>query len=595
MKNSPNAYRVQADAFVCRLVVAGCLVLTILTALSTYEGRTDDVMRWVVVRDLLNGQGWFDLYQHRLGPDGGTLMHWSRLVDAPIAALYWLFDLVLPAQTALHLTAIIWPAGLAALTLWAFSVTGGALGGRPGAVSALIFGAYALVNSRKFNYFSFDHHGYQIMLFAVALMFFVLRKDRPRAGMWLGICLALSMSIGAESMVHTGLIGAFFAADWVLSGKQARQRLIEFGSAIAATLLLASLATTSRESFFFAGCDALTLSIALPAGFAGLGLVALAALASHQTLWVRALCFLVLGGLVFAVAHRFAPHCLENPIDQMPLAMREFWLSQITEAQNILISLQRHKGETISMTVISGIAIFAGLFFARNSETRMDYLLLSCLVLASLALFYYQIRMVSFLTMSLVAIQAQMLRVIYLKYKSDGRHIFGLLMIVFLIFMSPKTGIKIEQYYLAWRQPPAEEGEDTKPPVTMKYCATQFAYEPLNDLPPGFVISGLNFAGNFLRFTHHSVLGGNYHRNEAGNLAQIELFRSDTADMGAHLAALGVDYVMICKRASRADYWDSVSDGEGLPAAFIAGTLPDNVEEIPRPEEEAFRVFRVNR
>ncbi len=35
----------------------------------------DDAMRLVEVRDYLGGQGWFDLHQYRLGPDGGTLMH----------------------------------------------------------------------------------------------------------------------------------------------------------------------------------------------------------------------------------------------------------------------------------------------------------------------------------------------------------------------------------------------------------------------------------------------------------------------------------------------------------------------------------------
>ena len=39
------------------------------------------------IRDLIAGQGWFDLHQYRMGPDGGFVMHWSRLVDAPIAAI----------------------------------------------------------------------------------------------------------------------------------------------------------------------------------------------------------------------------------------------------------------------------------------------------------------------------------------------------------------------------------------------------------------------------------------------------------------------------------------------------------------------------
>ena len=31
---------------------------------------TDDAMRLVQVRDLIGGQGWFDLFQHRLDPPG---------------------------------------------------------------------------------------------------------------------------------------------------------------------------------------------------------------------------------------------------------------------------------------------------------------------------------------------------------------------------------------------------------------------------------------------------------------------------------------------------------------------------------------------
>lgn len=44
----------------------------------------DDTMRLVEVRDFLAGQGWFSTSPNVPG-HGGTLMHWSRLVDWPIA------------------------------------------------------------------------------------------------------------------------------------------------------------------------------------------------------------------------------------------------------------------------------------------------------------------------------------------------------------------------------------------------------------------------------------------------------------------------------------------------------------------------------
>src|SRR3954468_20799511 len=48
---------------------------------------TDDNMRIMQVRALLHGQGWFDLRQYRLNPPFGSNIHWSRLVDLPIAGL----------------------------------------------------------------------------------------------------------------------------------------------------------------------------------------------------------------------------------------------------------------------------------------------------------------------------------------------------------------------------------------------------------------------------------------------------------------------------------------------------------------------------
>jgi len=74
-------------AFYCVLTI-GLLLLLNLPGRGDYVGSDDDdVMRLVEVRDLLAGQSWFDLTQYRLGLDGGTLMHWSRLIDLPIAVL----------------------------------------------------------------------------------------------------------------------------------------------------------------------------------------------------------------------------------------------------------------------------------------------------------------------------------------------------------------------------------------------------------------------------------------------------------------------------------------------------------------------------
>src|SRR5450759_4858232 len=69
---------------------------------------TDDAMRLVEVRDWIGGQGWFDLFQHRLDPPGAS-MHWSRVVDVPLAALILLLGRLTGTHGAETVTLFLWP------------------------------------------------------------------------------------------------------------------------------------------------------------------------------------------------------------------------------------------------------------------------------------------------------------------------------------------------------------------------------------------------------------------------------------------------------------------------------------------------------
>src|SRR5262245_34513625 len=72
-------------ALLAWLVVGAWFILQYWNNIRSFGlSDTDDNMRMMQVRGLLNGQGWFDLSQHRLA---GSNIHWSRLVDLPIAGL----------------------------------------------------------------------------------------------------------------------------------------------------------------------------------------------------------------------------------------------------------------------------------------------------------------------------------------------------------------------------------------------------------------------------------------------------------------------------------------------------------------------------
>ena len=90
---------------------------------------TDSAMRLVQVRDLLAGQGWFDTVQHRMNTPYGLPMHWSRLVDAPLALLSLVSE---------RFALMVWPLALFAALLLLLSRLASGLGGRPATAVVLI-------------------------------------------------------------------------------------------------------------------------------------------------------------------------------------------------------------------------------------------------------------------------------------------------------------------------------------------------------------------------------------------------------------------------------------------------------------------------
>ena len=86
-------------------------------------GDTDDNMRMMQVRALLHGQDWFDLRQYRLNPPFGANIHWTRLVDLPIAGLILLMRPFVGGPDAERIAAAIAPMLPFLVLLFSLAVT----------------------------------------------------------------------------------------------------------------------------------------------------------------------------------------------------------------------------------------------------------------------------------------------------------------------------------------------------------------------------------------------------------------------------------------------------------------------------------------
>ena len=153
------------------MLVLSVMVVAVLAAPAIRTGvfdamSTDDAMRLVEVRDLIAGQGWFDLVQHRLDPPGAS-MHWSRVIDAPLAALILILKPLLGIHGAEAVTLFLWPTlWLAAILLLAPAIAGRMCGDgdrQAARLAAVILATLSVPALIHFRAGAIDHHNVQIV------------------------------------------------------------------------------------------------------------------------------------------------------------------------------------------------------------------------------------------------------------------------------------------------------------------------------------------------------------------------------------------------------------------------------------------------
>src|SRR5947208_4806256 len=167
-------------------------------------GDTDDNMRIMQVRALLHGQDWFDLRQYRMNPPLGGNIHWSRLVDLPIAGLILALRPFLGGAAAERWAVAIAPLLPYLLLLYSLAMTARRLidpRAYPLAFLALFF---AGSTNGMFMPERIDHHGWQLALLALS-MSGVADPKRIRGGLTLGISTALSLTIGLEMLIYLAI------------------------------------------------------------------------------------------------------------------------------------------------------------------------------------------------------------------------------------------------------------------------------------------------------------------------------------------------------------------------------------------------------
>jgi hypothetical protein len=560
------------------------------TPLADQNGDNDSLLRLVQIRDLLGGQGWFDLTQYRMGLDGGFQMHWSRIVDVPIALLT-LAAASLTGDLALGeaFAAVAWPLLLYAAALLAVLRAVRHLAGPAALVPAFVIGAISFYTLGLFTPGALDHHNLQLVLTLCLLACLLANPEDRRAAHGAGASAALMLAVGMETVPYVAVGGLCAAALFLMRGSFEAARAGGFGLAFGAVSLGAFVLTVSPADWLAVKCDAFSVAQAGLAAGAGFGLWATVRIAADATFARRALWLTVLGCSLTRAAVLAVPQCLGDPYASLDPRLRTYWLDHILEAQSVAHFLSQEPARLASYYALPVLGLLLLTSRMRRNGARRQELVLAAFLASALLVSLWQVRGSLFslaLAVLPLAIWVGERRELVAAQASPGRT--AKLLLAWLLSLNFVWHIAASSAEDLIR-PAAALGDDDEAAGT---CYRAKDYRQLAGLPQGTVLAISNLGAPILAYTGHRALAGPYHRNVAGNLTTLDILMGGPAQAKGIVAEAGIDYVVHCPLNNESINLAKWSP-EGLEARLRRGSIPGWLEAVAGNEDEPLRIYRV--
>jgi hypothetical protein len=547
-------------------------------------GDTDDNMRMMQVRALIHGQGWFDLAQHRLA---GSNIHWSRLVDLPIAGLMILLRPFLGGAGAERWAVAIAPLLPHLLLLFSIALTVRRLVNP----SAYFIAFFALIFAGSTNGMfmpeRIDHHGWQLALLALSIAALADPK-RHRGGITLGISTALSLAIGLEMLIYLAVAGAAMALFWIVD-RDERERLTGYAVTLSAGTGLAYLIFASYANRG-AVCDALSavwLSEALLGGALLFGLAWLSPPDWKVRLGLAAGAALVVAGFYAGMF----PHCLHR-LEGVSPEVDRLWLSHVREARPIYQHGWRVATYTLTLPVVGAIGWCLLAWYRRqDSEQFRRVLAAAAPGFAATLLLFWQMRTGPAAQMLAVAGAAALVWLLVppvWNSKLSAVRVLGTVAVI-VIGVGAAVPLALDHLPIA-QEPKTKSGAAIDRANAL--CNSMWGYHAVALQPKGRVFTFVDLAPRLITVTHHDSITGPYHRNGQQIADVMNAFRGSESQAHQLIRKYDSTYLLTCPNSSTTTIFMSEAP-LGFYAQLAAGKVPTWLSPVDLGNDSPFKMWKV--
>ena len=550
-------------------------------------GDTDDNMRMMQVRALLHGQDWFDLRQYRLNPPYGANIHWSRLVDLPIAGLILLLQPFVGGAKAQLVAAGVAPLLPYVVLLFGIALTARRLIDRRAFLLPMLVMIGANLTNSMFMPERIDHHGWQLALLAISIAGLADPK-KIRGGITLGVSTALSLAIGLEMIIYLAIAGVAVALFWVADSRE-RNRAAAYAVSLGGGISFSFLVFASYANRL-AVCDALS-PVWLSSMLVASALLLVLAWATPADWRVR-LALAIGAGIVVAGFHALMwPQCLTR-LEGVSPEVQYLWLSHVREARPVY----KHGWQVATLILaipVTGTLGWALLAWRNRADADLFRRTLACAVagIAAMLLLFWQTR-TGPAAQLMTAVGAVAIIWILVPVLDRARNplvrTMGVIAIALIGF-----GVAIP---MAMQSIPGSKMTPREIQIERanRMCNFIGSYRPIALQPKGVVFTWVDLAPRLITVTPHDSIMGPYHRNGEQIADTMKAFRGSAGQARQIFAKYHSDYLLSCPNSSTTTIFMSEAPN-GFYAQLARGQVPKWLAPVKLPADSPFKMWKISR
>jgi len=551
---------------------------------------SDDAMHMVTAQSLAHGQPWFDTTSYRENAPFGAPMHFSRLIDAPLAGLMLLLEPMVGAGAA-DLTAQLYPVLLIPLLAAAAFMLIRQLVPNASPVVSAIVPFLSVVILVEFSPGRVDHHNVQMILTAAMVACTIAGRRDLLAAALAGAFAALSLAVGAETFHLVAVAIAVFGLYWVFEPASGRT-VAGFAVGLAVSSGGLFFALVAPAAYLSRACDAFSFSYVTALVAAAAALVVAVGIGRRvgSRLW-RLAVLAGAGGLAVLATVAISPECLHGPYAAVPPQLLASFLGTVPDAWSAAQNFAVRPAETFIILGIPLLELAIGVVLAWRARgaARSNWIVLLAFLAVALALSLLQLRGARLAVIYGVPVAVAVIELARRRYLERGG--VGPLLVTALAFL-PFAGVLqlplVQSLAIGGEAPVSRVPQAPKAPGgSWAQCISRAGFAKLAALPQGNVIAPIGLAPSLLYFTPHAVVGTGFHRDVAGMVDNVAFFSGGEVEARRIATERGLNYVAFCGS------FEMTPVGGPAPDAISAGVYYPWLVPISAPADP-LQLYRID-